>query len=1179
MLRPDAPGRADEFIQAVETAGGHVSVLIPSQAAWVYATDEVLADPEIRRWIRTTHRGHIPDSDFSRANRAASRAARSWNYALEISKAMESGSKFQLGSMPDVRTSLAPRRGGQESMGSDRFSAPAMVSSGHLPWGADSMDMSLFMAGSVVVGIWLLEAAGSEYDWSDAEEAQSVGGVMAGMDTWVRKGGPGANLTFLFDVHLAPVSGVPILEDDPGRWVSEALAQAGFPGPPNLPFPPAWNQAITYNNWARDQFRTNWCFSMFILDSDPNVDSGQLPGGGAAWAYIGGPYVYMSRYSTWAANAYAYYGAIPMHEVGHIFYATDEYDARVDRSGYLYAEENPLHPGCIMDQSDSSRVCAPTRNQLGWRDLDQDGIIEVLDTPPTISINPATISGQALTWSGSAAVTIVPTQNPYFVHSVTIDRIDRVELRVDAGPWSVATPADGAWDGYTEDFGWITPTICAGTHVLQARAHTIAGNWSEVLTLGFQTSGAGGACGPWVDAPDSILVAEGLAVDFSVSAADPDGEAIEQFQADVGDLPVPNDASFQWTGGASTGRFHWTTTANDSGTHSVVFIAMNSLSGSASTSIHVTNVDRPPAVSAPAVVEGTVGAEILFNVAAIDPDGDPIYLSVDLPLFARFDIGPNGGFGQFRWTPVDVQAGTHVLAFWATNLLQASASTTIHVAPRPPNPVVAAPDTVHVDAGQDVSFFVEVFEPSGELVEITASGLPPRATFRDNGDWTAYFHWIPEEVDRAGSPYVVSFTATNPGGWTGQSTTVLMMKVDRPPVLVLPLAVDGTEGTPIEVGISVTDPDGDPIQSLSASPLPTGAVLEVDPDRSHGVLRWTPDFSQSGSYSITFVARSANGASGAGPVLEGTATLQLAILDQNRAPVARAGGPYHGVVGEPIAFQGGGSSDPDGDALRLTWDFGDGSQATGTVPTHSYEDGGSYAIVLRASDGTLTDTDSTTTEIMGYLEAEAFFVGRNRTIPLAGGSSAACLQLEPVGASYENQDVDIATLVMHSEGTGDVSEISGQAGKVVVSKDHDGDGVDEITVCYRMADLRTLFSDLSGRAEQTVFIRGRLYSGVAIQAVVRVTIVAGGIGITVTPNPFVSRATLTWRAEAPGPVTIRLYDVQGRLVRALYEGSHDPAGYHDLELDRDDARLAAGIYFVRFETRAGAQVRRVVILK
>lgn len=70
---------------------------------------------------------------------------------------------------------------------------------------------------------------------------------------------------------------------------------------------------------------------------------------------------------------------------------------------------------------------------------------------------------------------------------------------------------------------------------------------------------------------------------------------------------------------------------------------------------------------------------------------------------------------------------------------------------------------------------------------------------------------------------------------------------------------------------------------------------------------------------------------------------------RNRPPVANAGGPYAGSEGSPITFDGS-ASDPDGDALTLSWSFGDGSTATGSAPSHTYADNGSYTVVLTATD-------------------------------------------------------------------------------------------------------------------------------------------------------------------------------------------------------------------------------------
>lgn len=70
---------------------------------------------------------------------------------------------------------------------------------------------------------------------------------------------------------------------------------------------------------------------------------------------------------------------------------------------------------------------------------------------------------------------------------------------------------------------------------------------------------------------------------------------------------------------------------------------------------------------------------------------------------------------------------------------------------------------------------------------------------------------------------------------------------------------------------------------------------------------------------------------------------------ENRAPVARPGGPYE-VDGLTIAFDGSASSDPDGDSLRFRWEFGDGGSAEGAKVTHDYARSGSDTVRLTVTD-------------------------------------------------------------------------------------------------------------------------------------------------------------------------------------------------------------------------------------
>jgi len=84
----------------------------------------------------------------------------------------------------------------------------------------------------------------------------------------------------------------------------------------------------------------------------------------------------------------------------------------------------------------------------------------------------------------------------------------------------------------------------------------------------------------------------------------------------------------------------------------------------------------------------------------------------------------------------------------------------------------------------------------------------------------------------------------------------------------------------------------------------------------------------------------------------------------NRDPISDPGGPYTGVLGQPIIFDGSGSSDPDGAVLSYSWDFGDGSTATGSNPSHSYLTAGSFNVQLTVDDGFAPSTTVSTIAVI-----------------------------------------------------------------------------------------------------------------------------------------------------------------------------------------------------------------------
>jgi len=82
----------------------------------------------------------------------------------------------------------------------------------------------------------------------------------------------------------------------------------------------------------------------------------------------------------------------------------------------------------------------------------------------------------------------------------------------------------------------------------------------------------------------------------------------------------------------------------------------------------------------------------------------------------------------------------------------------------------------------------------------------------------------------------------------------------------------------------------------------------------HGFL-WTDAGGMEDLYPVTGIT-SATAINNYGQVVGGDRVASLQFELPNRAPVASAGGPYTGHKKKPVTFDGTGTSDPDGDALR-----------------------------------------------------------------------------------------------------------------------------------------------------------------------------------------------------------------------------------------------------------------------
>jgi hypothetical protein len=90
-----------------------------------------------------------------------------------------------------------------------------------------------------------------------------------------------------------------------------------------------------------------------------------------------------------------------------------------------------------------------------------------------------------------------------------------------------------------------------------------------------------------------------------------------------------------------------------------------------------------------------------------------------------------------------------------------------------------------------------------------------------------------------------------------------------------------------------------------------------------------------------------------------------------------------------------------------------------------------------------------------------------------------------------------------------------------------------------------------------------------------------GITLRAAPNPSVGTTAIYYDVPHAGPVSIRVFDLSGRLLKVLVD-SRKSAGPHEIRWNAEDdsgRSVPAGIYFVKLDTEAGSKALRVAITR
>jgi PKD repeat protein len=569
------------------------------------------------------------------------------------------------------------------------------------------------------------------------------------------------------------------------------------------------------------------------------------------------------------------------------------------------------------------------------------------------------------------------------------------------------------------------------------------------------------------------------------------------------------------------------------------------------------------AISDQTVDEGSL---LSFTATATDPDLPANTLTFTLDAGAPAGAAITTG-GAFTWTPAEDQGpGVYPITVTVSDGTDTDSQIfNVTVNEVNSDPVLAAIGNQTGTIGVAVTFTASATDsdiPSNTLTFSLDAGAPAGATIDPN---TGAFSFTPT----SSGTFQVTVRVTDNGSPVGEDTETLTISVDvtnEPPVLDQPSDMTVDEGQQATQQLTATDPNGD---ALTFEMVDGPSFMTVS---TSGLITLAPGFSDAGTYPAS--VRVSDGS------LTDTKTFQITVINVNQAPTADAGGPYTGIINTALSFDGSGSSDPDGDALTYVWDFGDGATGTGATTQHTYTAEGTFTVTLTVSDGTLSDTDGTTATIVDTLAANAFFIGGNKTTRLAAGKPTTCVNIEPVDGSFAISDVDLSSITMTYNG----QTISAIADKTAENSDKNGNGVNEIEACFSKDDLRTLFASLgAGQHDVTITISGNLTGGGSFEATTTHHVVGTNKQFTAaaSPNPLNPITKVEWKNSQAGRVTVQVYDLHGRLVKTLQDGTM-PAGYNSVLWDgttTNGSKVSSGMYYFRVRAGEDEAVVRVAVVK
>ncbi len=273
------------------------------------------------------------------------------------------------------------------------------------------------------------------------------------------------------------------------------------------------------------------------------------------------------------------------------------------------------------------------------------------------------------------------------------------------------------------------------------------------------------------------------------------------------------------------------------------------------------------------------------------------------------------------------------------------------------------------------------------------------------------------------------------------------------------------------------------------------------------------------------------------------------------------------------------------------WPVDIGTQIKSTPSLADLDDDGSPEIIVGSSDSELYVYDSDASVFNGFPVTLSASVNTSAVVgDISGDGSPDIIiangSINSLIYAFDNQGQPLDNFPMPPAGTGQISTTP-------AIWDIDNDGDMEIVIGVQASDnnlnvidykVQALLTDMQWRAYGNDIYRSGNYVPLFPYTDVPDEPVSLPIEFSLNqnfPNPFNSKTVIRFSLDAPGDISLDVFDILGRKVKTLNDGFKQ-AGNYEITWDgrnSENMEVASGIYFYRLKTGTNVLVKRMVYLR